>query len=191
MGKSWIMNKLFNEIYIPNQHLNQPDLIDQSIFYKEISENLILENEKNEHIIQIFNYQKNLRLSNFINYDNSSFVWKRQEDESIEFEIDSKHFFKMPEVKKYKPFEYKNYFDKVQSWIGYILSVSEDSFLAKIEDPNEIHTTYEEAEFSIDDVEEEDKKLLLIGSVFYWSVGYEYRGGTKTKQSILRFKRLP
>ena len=41
------------------------------------------------------------------------------------------------------------------------------------------------------DLEREDKKLLKIGSAFYWSVGYEYRRGTLSKQSVLRFKRLP
>jgi hypothetical protein len=162
----------------------------QSILGGEFTENPALDNERNRHISVILNYYTNLVLADFPR--NSEVTKELPRNSEVSTELDrSTKFLELPEVKKYKPFEYKNHFDKVQSWIGHIIAINETTFLAKIEDANESSGTFEDAEFSIDDIEEEDKKLLLIGSIFYWSVGYEYRRGTKNKQSILRFKRLP
>lgn len=84
--------------------------------------------------------------------------------------------------------DYKNYISKSQNWIGHVLSVNGDSFFAKLEDKNN-PTTYETATFEIDEVSNGDLKLLKVGALFYWSVGYANQSGQVLKQSLLRFKR--
>jgi len=85
----------------------------------------------------------------------------------------------------------KNYFNRSQKWIGHILRINEDNtFSAKLEDLNDL-TTNEYAEFSLLEVSPDDHELLDVGSVFYWSVGYENKNGTVRKASVLKFQRLP
>jgi len=49
----------------------------------------------------------------------------------------------------------------------------------------------EEAEFEINDISDEDRELLAPGAIFYWNiVAYQSPVGQRTKQSIIRFKRL-
>lgn len=97
----------------------------------------------------------------------------------------------VPPPKNILAFINRNHFSQSQNWIGYVIEINKETFRAKVEDAYESSGTYEEVEFDLMDVEDEDKELLSIGSVFYWSIGYEYRKGTKSKQSMLRFKRLP
>jgi len=77
-------------------------------------------------------------------------------------------------------------------WEGVVDRINGDSFWGKLKDLT-VDTAYiNEAEFSIDDLQEGDKDLLEIGSVFYWYIGYITTfGGTRTKVSLLKFKRLP
>lgn len=81
-----------------------------------------------------------------------------------------------------------NYMSNSQSWVGHIIDIREDDFTAKLEDKNN-PTTYELAEFDIEDVSPGDLDLLKTGAIFYWSVGYAYQESQIEKKSILRFKR--
>lgn len=79
----------------------------------------------------------------------------------------------------------------LQKWEGVVLSISQDSFCARLHDLTAINPE-EEAEFSIEDVKEDDKDLLQLGAVFYWSIGYfTSRTGQKMRSSIIKFRRLP
>jgi hypothetical protein len=153
---------------------------DQSFVEDNLTGRSTNNNEEAAHVLNIVNYEKDKRIASLLS--------KVKIAEAFELERDE---FDIPKIKRYHLFNHKNSFGTSQNWIGYVTSIGSSSFKANIEDLDIQNTTYEEVEFDIDDVEEEDRTLLSEGSVFYWSVGYEYRGGTKSKQSILRFKRLP
>lgn len=74
---------------------------------------------------------------------------------------------------------------------GVIVSVDDSGFTAKLVDLE--HDTVDEvAEFPIDEVSDDDKKLLKVGAVFYWNIGYRLLPtGQKERSSIIRFRRLP
>lgn len=152
----------------------------ESIVDQEFTQGSTNESEKASHVLNILTYQKNSR----INY------LKEQSEIALDDSKNEQRDFLIPAIRKQRVVSYRNSFSKVQTWIGYVTAVQAGSFFARIEDTR-LQGTYEEAEFDLEEVEEEDKTLLSIGSIFYWSIGYEYRGGTKSKQSVLRFKRLP
>lgn len=95
--------------------------------------------------------------------------------------------FAFPKEKKEDPL---NDFVAIQKWEGYVLSVKDSSFIARLIDlkNNQID---EEAEFLLSEVSEDDKKLMVNGAVFYWSVGYYNISGQKMRSSVIRFRRLP
>jgi len=137
-------------------------------------------NDETAHVLDIVNYQKNKRIN--------ALDLQSEKDES--FGLD-RGAFVFPELKRRPAFNHRNSFVGSENWIGHVTAISDTFFSAKIEVLDSQGGTFEETDFDLNDIEEEDMKLLRIGSIFYWSVGYEYRGGTKSKQSVLRFKRLP
>lgn len=82
-----------------------------------------------------------------------------------------------------------NFFEKTQKWIGHIVEINSNGFVAKLEDLS-AHGTNEIGEFEMDDVSEEDKILVKLGSAFYWSVGYSNENGQVSKKSFVRFQRI-
>ncbi|HEX8947795.1 MAG TPA: hypothetical protein VF790_02465, partial [Dissulfurispiraceae bacterium] len=79
----------------------------------------------------------------------------------------------------------------LQKWEGVVTEIGKDVFNARLFDltannPEEI------AEFSIDDVSEDDRELLKPGAIFYWSIGYlTTRTGQRMRMSFIKFRRLP
>ena len=54
------------------------------------------------------------------------------------------------------------------------------------------HQGDEEAEFSLEEVPEYDHDLGEPGAVFYWTIGFsDSPAGSRTRASMLRFRRLP
>jgi hypothetical protein len=86
--------------------------------------------------------------------------------------------------------EYSNFYTQTQSWVGTIINIEDDGFEAKLEDRKKAGT-YEIADFQFDEISKEDKPLINVGAVFYWSVGYANDRGQVKKESIIRFQRLP
>lgn len=83
-------------------------------------------------------------------------------------------------------------FARLQEWEGYVQNVSDNEFTASLFDiTNKRDIEDEEADFSIDDLTEDDKKLLKPGAVFRWLIGYRSIGGTKERSSKIVFRRLP
>jgi hypothetical protein len=83
------------------------------------------------------------------------------------------------------------FFAALHRWEGYVLSVSNRTFLARLVDLSG-RLPDEDAEFYLDDVSESDKSLVVPGAVFYWSVGYRISlTRQRSKASLLRFRRLP
>lgn len=81
----------------------------------------------------------------------------------------------------------------LQEWEGYVMSVSDDGFTAQLVDLTaEDDLPAEEADFSLDDVSDPDRRLLREGAVFRWTIGYEKSvSGTKKRISQIVFRRLP
>jgi hypothetical protein len=85
----------------------------------------------------------------------------------------------------------REFFVALQRWEGYVESVGEDSFVARLVDL-EGRLPEEEAEFYLDDVSDGDLELVQRGNVFYWNLGYRISATRqRSKVSLLRFRRLP
>ena len=84
----------------------------------------------------------------------------------------------------------RDYFISLQEWEGAVVQISTDSFLARLVDLTQQNPD-EEADFLLDDVSDEDRKLVAPGAVFYWCIGYRVRKGQRSRTSEIRFRRLP
>lgn len=76
----------------------------------------------------------------------------------------------------------------VQKWEGVVTEVGDNTFFADL-----VTISGEEgdmtAEIYIDKVHEEDRPLVEVGAIFYWSIGQIKDTGETC--SIIRFRRLP
>jgi hypothetical protein len=104
------------------------------------------------------------------------------ENKSHENPYNLSNIFNKPSVK------FNNYMCRSQNWVGHIIEITESEFTAKLIDKLD-PTTYEIAQFEIDEVSQGDLGLLKMGALFYWSVGYANQNGQVSKQSLIRFKR--
>lgn len=101
---------------------------------------------------------------------------------------DTKDFSELSKLLTVPVSGYNNYISRSQNWIGHVIEIAENEFTAKLEDKNN-PTTYEIAQFDIDEVSQGDQEMLKLGALFYWSVGKASINGQIIKQSMLRFKR--
>lgn len=94
--------------------------------------------------------------------------------------------------KKRRVFNSADRTSPLQKWEGYILSVDDENyeFRAVIADKTNSSFADEEVTISQDDLSLSDLKYLKPGAVFYWSIGYAYKGATKRKYSDIHFSRL-
>ena len=82
-------------------------------------------------------------------------------------------------------------FVSMQKWECVTLSISADSFIARLTDLAH-KLPDEEGEFLLEEVPRSDLPLLKLGAVFYWNVGYiDALNGQRTRASVIRFRRLP
>ena len=81
----------------------------------------------------------------------------------------------------------------IQEWEGVVTSITDSSFSAALVDVTAgSKESSEIAEFPIEEVSEEDQKLLRDGAIFRWVIGYQRSStGTKRRVSELVFRRLP
>lgn len=92
-------------------------------------------------------------------------------------------------VPVYKKF--KVYTKNTKTWKGVITKLNKSSFSCRLYDLDDKSEVYETADFIIDSIiSDEDKPLLELGAVFYWSVGSVIRNGTKKNQSEIRMRRV-
>ncbi|MEA1897305.1 MAG: hypothetical protein U9N53_06530 [Bacteroidota bacterium] len=82
-------------------------------------------------------------------------------------------------------------FFSLQKYEGIVTEIKENSFWARL--INLTNKTYdEEAEFPLEEVTEEDKKLVDLGAIFYWNIGcLVLTGGQRIGAQLIRFRRLP
>jgi hypothetical protein len=81
----------------------------------------------------------------------------------------------------------------LQEWEGYVTSIGEDTFTGHLVDVTARQRTEQEAaDFPISDLSDDDRKLLEVGAVFRWVIGYQRSsGGTKRRVSQVTFRRMP
>lgn len=83
-------------------------------------------------------------------------------------------------------------FISLQKWEGYVteIDVRENTFTAKLIDLLD-NRNVEIAEFYLEEVEEEDRKMIELGAVFYWNIGYYEAPDGRHRTSLIRFRRMP
>ncbi len=81
-------------------------------------------------------------------------------------------------------------FKSLQKYECYVTEIFESTFKFKMID----ETTNSKdllGELDIEDIDDEDLKMLSIGSVFYLNFGYQDTPSGRTKGTLIRFRRLP
>ena len=75
-----------------------------------------------------------------------------------------------------------------QRWVGHVIEIKNNQFKARLEDLTQPGTS----ELGLFDIEDtfDEKEMIKLGAIFYFSIGYEVRRGQYTKQRFLRFQRL-
>lgn len=84
----------------------------------------------------------------------------------------------------------RTHFNALVKWEGQVISIGDDSFLARLTpllDSGRVH----QAEILLEEIAPEDRFLIQPGAIFYWSIGYLEQPSGRTRQSIIRFRRLP
>jgi hypothetical protein len=80
----------------------------------------------------------------------------------------------------------------LQVWEGTVTAIGDREFTAILRDKTEEKNPDEEVVLSTDELATEDRPLVRLGAVFYWSVRYEQeRGLPRRRISRLRFRRIP
>lgn len=84
-------------------------------------------------------------------------------------------------------------FHPLQEWEGFVLEIGEETFLARLTDITAGNRVADEqAEFLIDDLEDDDRRRIAVGGIFRWVIGYQRAlGGTKKRVSHVVFRRAP
>ena len=86
----------------------------------------------------------------------------------------------------------KGHFITLRKWEGVVEAVLESSFVARIKDvANEVPD--ERVEIDFDELTNVDeKRLIKIGAIFSWTMGYRVSpGGTRKRQAVLIFRIMP
>ncbi len=83
-------------------------------------------------------------------------------------------------------------FQPLQQWEGVVTSINDDSIGVELKDLTNPNHPVEFAELPMSDISNADRRLLELGSVLYWSIGYERSpGGTIRRVSVVRMRRSP
>jgi hypothetical protein len=93
-------------------------------------------------------------------------------------------------LKKLPP---RSTFSPIEEWEGAVLSIEGDSFTARLANKTDSQAPEEEGQFDMAQLSSaEDRNLVVPGSIFYFSVGYEESpSGQRRISAFLRFRRLP
>ena len=81
-----------------------------------------------------------------------------------------------------------------KAWLGTVTAVNittklgDQGFRARLV---EVAGPAMEGEFSLEEVSDDDRELVRVGAEFYWNFGYVERCGQRSRESFLRFRRLP
>jgi hypothetical protein len=82
-------------------------------------------------------------------------------------------------------------FEVLQRFDGIVLSICDDSFVARLTDKTH-ERAEEEAEIPLAEITSGDRELVKLGAMFYWVIGYHREAhGQISRSSFIRFRRLP
>ncbi len=92
-----------------------------------------------------------------------------------------------------QPREVRYSFSVLQEWEGYVVSISNEKFTARLADVTKnCAIEDEEADFPLDDLQNTDRSRICPGSIFRWIIGYRLSpGGTKDRTSRIVLRNLP
>ncbi len=80
----------------------------------------------------------------------------------------------------------------LQQWEGVVTEVTTSSVWADLCDLTEPSSPVEIVELPLEEISEADMAILALGSVFYWTIGYEQApGGQRRRVSEVRVRRTP
>ena len=84
-------------------------------------------------------------------------------------------------------------FHALQEWEGYVVSINETEFTARLVDLADRRAfEEEEAEIPLEEISESNAARMKIGSIFRWVVGYKrWTMGQKERVSSIVFRDLP
>ena len=84
-------------------------------------------------------------------------------------------------------------FHALQEWEGYVVSINETEFTARLVDLTDRGAfEEEEAEIPLEEISESDAARMKVGSIFRWVVGYKrWAMGQKERVSSIVFRDLP
>jgi hypothetical protein len=78
----------------------------------------------------------------------------------------------------------------IQQWEGIVLFRDETTFTARLYEGYQDFPV-KRTEIEIQEVEDEQRKLISPGAPFYWMIGYRVRAGSRSRFSEISFRRLP
>jgi hypothetical protein len=82
-------------------------------------------------------------------------------------------------------------FECLVQWEGVVTSATDKEFDAELREIGNPSMPTEAATFDLAEIGEDDLPLVKPGAIFYWAIGYRSKSGQKTKESRIRFRRLP
>ena len=84
-------------------------------------------------------------------------------------------------------------FHALQEWEGYVVSINETEFTARLVDLTDRRAfEEEEAEIPLEDISESDAARMKVGNIFRWVVGYKHWAmGQKERVSSIVFRDVP
>ena len=84
-------------------------------------------------------------------------------------------------------------FHALQEWEGYVVSINETEFTARLVDLTDRRAfEEEEAEIPLEEISESDAARMKVGSIFRWVVGYKHWAmGQKERVSSIVFLDVP
>jgi len=86
----------------------------------------------------------------------------------------------------------KQSFRLVQKWRGTVVEIRDAEFVAELRDQTDQSHPREISTFRLDELSEGDERLVTIGAVFYWCIGYELTESRQRKLvAEIIFRRLP
>jgi hypothetical protein len=78
----------------------------------------------------------------------------------------------------------------LKKYEGFVTSRSGHSFTARLYEGTNDYPVLE-AEFDLEELSESDRELAMEGASLVWTIGYNYDGSTRKRESAMYFRRLP
>lgn len=82
-------------------------------------------------------------------------------------------------------------FVALHSWEGVVEAANPFEVQVRIFDLVHKENPEVTTSISMDEIDMEDRDLIVSGAVFYWSVGYSQSSSGRRRSSVIRFRRLP